>query len=90
MKEMGPWDGVGGGGGAAEEPECVRMAPAASRDGMRRSEKAAVPEEAQPEVRRLSGPKTSEHILTHKHKHTTTRLRLAYPLRCRGYCIEYQ
>ena len=45
MKEMGPWDGVGGGGGAAEEPECVRMAPAASRDGMRRSEKAEVPEE---------------------------------------------
>ena len=40
---MGPWDGVGDGGGAAEEPECVRMAPAASRDGMRRSEKAEVP-----------------------------------------------
>ena len=45
MKEMGPWDWVGGGGGAAEEPECVRMAPAASRDGMRRSEKAEVSEE---------------------------------------------
>jgi hypothetical protein len=35
-------------------------------------------------------PKTSEYILTHKHKHTTTRRRLTYPLRCRGYCIEYQ
>jgi hypothetical protein len=35
---MGPWDEVGGGGGAAEEPDQVRMAPAANRDGMRRSE----------------------------------------------------
>jgi hypothetical protein len=43
---MGPWDGVGGGGGAAEDPELVRMAPAASRDGMRRSEKTEVQEEA--------------------------------------------
>ena len=58
MKEMGPWDWVGGGGGAAEEPECVRMAPAASRDGMRRSQKAEVSEEAKTEVRRLSGPRT--------------------------------
>ena len=39
---------------------------------------------------RLSSPKTSEHILTYKHKHTTTRLRLVYPLLCRGYCIEYR
>ena len=29
----------------------------------------------------------STHSLTHSQ---TTRLRLAYPLRCRGYCIEYQ
>jgi hypothetical protein len=39
------------------------VAPAASRDGMRRSEKAKVPEEAQPQVQRLRDPSTS-HIYT--------------------------
>ena len=43
---MNPWDGMTGGGRAAEEPECVRVASAAGRDGIGRSEKAKVPEEA--------------------------------------------
>ena len=49
------------------------VAPTASLNGMRRSEK---------------GPRTSEHTFTHKHTHimhNITRFRLAYPLRCRGY-----
>jgi len=50
------------------------MASAAGRDGIRRSEKAKVPEEAYPEFQRLRDPRTSEHIRTHKHqthKHQT-------------------
>jgi hypothetical protein len=42
------------------------VASTAGRDGIGRSEKAKVPEEAQPDVQRLRDPRTSEHILTHK------------------------
>jgi hypothetical protein len=39
--------------------------------GIRRSEKAKVPEEASSEVQRLRDPRMSEHILTHKHQTQT-------------------
>jgi hypothetical protein len=39
------------------------------------------------DIQGLRGPRTSEHTFTYKHTHIMhiTRLRLAYPLRCRGY-----
>jgi hypothetical protein len=43
---MGPWDGVGAGHKAAEEPVSVKASSVAGRGGIRRSEKAKVPEEA--------------------------------------------
>ena len=46
MKEMGPWIGRGSGCRAAEEPVRGKATSAAGRGGMRRSEKAKVPEEA--------------------------------------------
>jgi hypothetical protein len=39
------------------------------------------------------GPLIQSNVVKRSHdrnKHTTTRRRLAYPLRCRGYCIKYQ
>jgi hypothetical protein len=44
------------------------QASVAGRGGTRRSEKAKVQEEAQPEVQRLRDPRMSEQILTHKHQ----------------------
>ena len=46
VKEMGTWNGRRSGCRAAEEPVRVKAASAAGRGGMRRSEKAKVPEEA--------------------------------------------
>ncbi len=43
---MGPWNGRRAGCRAAEEPVRVKAASEAGRGGMRRSEKAKVPEEA--------------------------------------------
>jgi hypothetical protein len=43
---MGPLDGVRGGSREAEEPGRAEVAPAASLDGTRRSEKAEVLEKA--------------------------------------------
>ena len=85
---MGPSGGMRGGSREAEEPGRAEVAPAASLDGTRRSEKAEVLEEAWTEVQRMRDPRTSEHTFTYKHAHimhTTTRLWLAYPLRCSGY-----
>jgi hypothetical protein len=46
---MGPWDERGAGRKAAEEPVGVKTLSVAGRGGIRRSEKAKVPEEAYPE-----------------------------------------
>ena len=46
---MGPWDGRGAGRKAAEEPVLVKASSVTGRGGIRRSEKAKVPEEAYPE-----------------------------------------
>jgi hypothetical protein len=84
---MGLANGVRGGSIEAEEPGKAEVAPAASLDGTRRSEKAEVLEKAQREVQRRD-PRTSQHTVTYKDvhiMHTTTRFWLAYPLRCRGY-----
>ena len=64
----GPMGWEGAGRKAAEEPVRVKATSAAGRGGMRRSEKAKVPEEALPEVQRLRDPRMSEHILTRKHQ----------------------
>ena len=79
---------VRNGGGGAEGPGKDGVVPTASLNGMRPSEKAKVLEKASPDTQRLRSPRTSEHTFTHKHTHimdNITRLRLAYPLRCRGY-----
>ena len=57
------------------------MASAAGRDGIRRSEKAKVPEEAYPEVQRLRDPRMSEYILAHKH-HTHTHAASGWRIHC--------
>ena len=52
----------------------LKVASASAREGIRRSEKAKVPEKASPEVQGLRDPRMSEQILTHKHqthKHQT-------------------
>ena len=41
MKEMGPWNGRGAEGGAAEKPVRVKRASAAGREGTRRSHSLA-------------------------------------------------
>ena len=90
---MGPFGGSEGrewkeGSSGAEEPGKAEVAPTASLNGMRRSEKAEVLENASPDIQGLRSFRTSEHTFTYKHTHimhTITRLRLAYPLRCRGY-----
>ena len=46
MRQEGEGDGPGSGCRAAEEPVRVKATSAAGRGGMRRSEKAKVPEEA--------------------------------------------
>jgi len=43
---MGPWNGGGAKGGAAEKPARVKGASASGWEGTRRSEKAKVSEEA--------------------------------------------
>jgi hypothetical protein len=43
---MGPWTGKRAGCRSAEEPVWVQVASAAGRGGIKRSEKAKVPEEA--------------------------------------------
>ena len=76
------------GNGGAEEPGKAGMAPTASLNSMRRSEKAEVLKMACPDIQGLRSPRTSEHTFTYKHTHimhTITRIRLAYPLQCRGY-----
>jgi hypothetical protein len=47
----------------------MEVAPTASLNGMRRSEKAQVPEKASPDFQGLKSPATSEHTFTHKHTH---------------------
>jgi hypothetical protein len=59
----------------------VKSTSAAGRGGMRRSEKAKVPEEAQPEVQRLRDPRMSEYILTHKH-HTHPHTASGWSIHC--------
>ena len=78
---MGPWNGRRSGCRAAEEPVRVKAASAAGRGGMRRSEKAKVPEEAYPEVQRLRDPRMSEYILTHKH-HTHPHAASGWRIHC--------
>jgi hypothetical protein len=67
--------------GGSEEPGKAGMAPTASLNGMRPSEKAEVLERAYLGLRR---PRASDHTFTYKHihvMHIITRLRLAHPLR---------
>ena len=85
---MSSLGGVRDGSGGAEEPGKAGVASTASLNGMRRSEKGEVLEKAQQDIQGLRTPRTSEHTFTYKHTHimhTITRIRLAYPLRCRGY-----
>ncbi len=60
MRKMVPLGGVRGGNRKEEEPGRAEVAPAASLDSKRRSEKAKVLEDAYLEVQRLRDPRTSD------------------------------
>jgi hypothetical protein len=47
------------------------VAPTASLNGMRQSEKAKVPQKLYPDFQGLKSPRISEHTFTHKHTHTS-------------------
>ena len=62
------------GSGGAEGPGKAGVAPTASLNGMRRSEKAKVLEKAYPDIQGLRSPRTSENTFTHKHTHHAQHL----------------
>ena len=69
---MNPLGGGEDGGGGAEGPGKDGVAPTASLNGMRRSEKAKVLEKAYPDIQGLRSPRTSEHTFIHIHAQAHT------------------
>jgi hypothetical protein len=63
---------VRNGGGEAEGPGTDGVAPTASLNGMRRSEKAKVLEKDKPDIQGLRSPRTSEQTFIHIHAQVHT------------------
>jgi hypothetical protein len=62
VKEMGPWNGRGTEGRAAEKPARVKGASAAGREGTRRSEKAKVRAKVSEEALLTGGSKAERPV----------------------------